>query len=102
MEWPEDAWQAFVDMRKAIKAPLTMYAENLARQKLKKAEEQGHDIRLVLEKSIFCNWKGLFPDEGTKKAPVPMWKERGFDNVESFKAAQEKAAQEKADKLLGG
>ena len=101
-EWPEDAWQGFIEMRKAIKAPMTPYAEKLARSKLEKAGEQGHDIRLVLEKSIFCNWKGLFPDEATKLAPTPTWKERGFSNVESFQAAQEQQAQAKADRLLGG
>ena len=102
-DWlPTEAWEAFREMRKSIKKPLTTYAEHLAIKHLDKHRQAGHDILLILDKSIFNNWQGFWPDEETKVKAVPTWKERGFDNVESFQAAQEQQAQARADKLLGG
>lgn len=102
-DWlPIEAWQAFIEMRAKIKKPLTSYAEHLAIKHLDTHRQKGHDVLLLLDKSIFHNWQDFWPGDDTKVAPIPTWKERGFSNVESFQAAQEQQAQAKADKRLGG
>lgn len=61
-EWiPEDAWKAFVAMRKKIKAPLTDDAVLLAVRELEKLMNDGHRPRAVLEQSTMNSWRGLFP-----------------------------------------
>ncbi|WP_250518621.1 DUF1376 domain-containing protein [Caballeronia sp. ATUFL_M1_KS5A] len=61
-EWlPTDAWDAFVDMRKKIKAPLTEHASKLAIDELQKLMNDGHRPRAVLEQSTMNSWRGLFP-----------------------------------------
>jgi len=57
---PRPEWEAYVEMRKAIKAPMTDGAKKLAIGKLKKMQEQGENPASVLEQSIFNSWKGLF------------------------------------------
>ena len=60
-EWiPKDAWDAFVAMRKKIKAPLTPDAERLAVGTLEKLMHAGHRPRAVLEQSTLNSWRGLF------------------------------------------
>lgn len=69
----KDAFREFIKMRKAIKAPLTERALQLA---IKKAYELGggdtQKVKAVIEQSIFNSWKGLFP---LKEATVTS-----FDN----------------------
>lgn len=61
-DWiPEDAWTAFVAMRKKIKAPLTDDAMRLAVNELQKLMGDGHRPRAVLEQSTMNSWRGLFP-----------------------------------------
>lgn len=61
-DWiPEDAWTAFVAMRKKIKAPLTDDAVSLAMCELEKLMQAGHKPRAVLEQSTLNSWRGLFP-----------------------------------------
>lgn len=61
-DWlPNDAWLAFVDMRKKIKAPLTDHAAKLAIAELEKLMNDGHRPRAVLEQSTMNSWRGLFP-----------------------------------------
>lgn len=61
-DWlPTDAWEGYLSMRKTIKRPASVYAQKLAIGKLLDLMEQGHDIRAVLEQSIFNCWQGLFP-----------------------------------------
>jgi uncharacterized protein YdaU (DUF1376 family) len=60
-DWlPEDAWEAFVDMRKKLKAPLTERAAKLALGELEKLSAKGHAPREVLEQSVLHSWRGLF------------------------------------------
>ena len=61
-EWlPKDTWEAFIEMRKSMKAAPTEKAILLLIQKLGKLKTEGNDPKLVLEESIANNWKGLFP-----------------------------------------
>ena len=60
-EWmPIEAWNGYVEMRKAIKKPMTDNAKKLAISKLQGFHEKGFDIKGILEKSTFHNWQGLY------------------------------------------
>lgn len=60
-DWiPIDQWNAYVEMRKFIKAPLSGRAVTLAINELAKLREKGNDPALVLDRSVMNNWKGLF------------------------------------------
>lgn len=55
------AWKAFVEMRKAIKKPMTEYAMELRAKDLQKLKDQGHDPIAVLNQSTSSNYQDLYP-----------------------------------------
>lgn len=60
-DWiPEDAWNGFIAMRKAIKKPITAEGLPLAVKKLESLRATGNDPRAVLEQSTMNNYQGLF------------------------------------------
>jgi hypothetical protein len=68
-DWiPVDAWNAFQEMRKAERHPLTPAATKLAISKLDKLRSEGQDIRAVLEDSALKGYRGLFPVNGTSNS----------------------------------
>lgn len=71
LDWIDpESWQAFCDMRKRIKAPLTPYAEKLIVRELVKLKSAGHDPQACLDQSIMNSWRDVFPvrDKGIKSA----------------------------------
>ena len=67
-----ESWEAFHDMRKRIKAPLTAYAEKLIVVELVKLKSQGHDPQACLDQSIRNSWRDVFPprDKGLSASGV--------------------------------
>ena len=65
----KDIFKEFIKMRKAIKAPLTERALNIA---IKKAHELGQGnpetIKAIVEQSILNNWKSFYPLKDSGKA----------------------------------
>ena len=61
---PVDAWNAYVEMRKSIKRPLTKWAAELAVRKLEELRKQGHPPEAVLNHSTFNSWQGLYEPKG--------------------------------------
>jgi hypothetical protein len=59
-----ETWNAFIEMRKKMKAPPTEKAISLLINQLAKLKESGDDPNLVLEQSIMNNWRGVFPLKG--------------------------------------
>jgi hypothetical protein len=60
-DWlPIPEWDAFVQMRKQIKKPLTDHAIKDAIGRLAKFRAAGQDVKAILNNSIFNNWQGLF------------------------------------------
>jgi hypothetical protein len=60
-EWmPMPQWEAYVEMRKKSKKPLTVMATNMAISKLEELKGQGHHPARVLAQSVFHSWQGLF------------------------------------------
>jgi hypothetical protein len=61
-EWiNKETWDAFEEMRKQIKSPLTEKAKKMAITKLSELKKSGDDPNKVLEQTIIGNYKGLFP-----------------------------------------
>lgn len=53
-----ETWEAYIEMRKSIKHPMTEYAKQLIITKLSSI---GQDKNKVLNQSIENGWKGVFP-----------------------------------------
>ena len=71
LEWIDpESCQAFHDMRRRIKAPLSPYAEKLIVRELVKLKTAGHDPQACLDQSIMLGWRDVFPvrDKGIKSA----------------------------------
>jgi hypothetical protein len=61
-DWlPLESWNEFLNMRKAIRKPLTSAGVRAAIRKLGNLRAAGNDPRAVLEKSILGSYQGLFP-----------------------------------------
>lgn len=56
-----EALNAFKEMRKSLRKPLTEKAESLLYQKLESLKNQGEDICAVLNQSTMNCWQGVFP-----------------------------------------
>jgi phage replication O-like protein O len=60
-DWVDNIiWDAFVEMRKKIKSPLTEHAKYLIINKLVILKEKGYDPNKVLDQSTMNGWKGVF------------------------------------------
>lgn len=70
-EWvPMDLFEAFKKMRREKKKPLGDLAARLAISKLDKMRTEGHDIRAVMEQTIYHCWSGFFPVKEETRAPT--------------------------------
>lgn len=56
-----EAWAAFVDMRKAIKKPLTHRAAVLILKDLTEIRAKGHCPNAALDQSTVCCWRAVWP-----------------------------------------
>lgn len=54
----KETWEAYLEMRKTIKKPATLHAQNLI---IKKLLKMGDDPNLILEQSIENSYQGVFP-----------------------------------------
>ena len=74
LDWIDpESWDAFKAMRKAIKAPLTPYAEKLIVRELVKLKIAGQDPQACLDQSIANSWRDVFPvrDKGIQHQATP-------------------------------
>lgn len=66
-EWvPSEAWSAWLEVRRKVKAPNTPRALKMAVNDLAKLRESGEDAEAVLRQSVVRGYRGLFP---TKQGP---------------------------------
>lgn len=71
-EWlSRENWQAFIEMRKAIKKPATAKAQGIVLNKLIDGWKDGYDANAALEASIVNGWRDVFfSDRTPKRKPV--------------------------------
>ena len=60
----KETWNAFLEMRKKIRAVPTEHARDLLIKKLEELRDAGDDPNEVLKRSIMNSWKGIFPLKG--------------------------------------
>lgn len=67
---PADAWEAFVEMRKAKgkRAPFTDKACERMIKRLGELDAQGHDIEEALWQSVRNGWSDVYPPKGQQQA----------------------------------
>lgn len=58
---PVDAWRSYVEMREAIKSPMTVAAQTLLLTKVARLHDAGEDARELLELATVANWKSVYP-----------------------------------------
>lgn len=63
----KEAWSGFVDMRKAIKKPLTARAEKLILYELQRIRDAGHCPNAALDQSTNHCWADVYPP---KEKPI--------------------------------
>lgn len=104
LEWIEpEAWEAFKEMRKKIKSPMTPFAEKLLVRELVKLKSSGEDPQACLEQSILNGWRDVYPlrDKGLSSAASSADETRAY--LESQRLTQEqRAASMQARKMAMG
>lgn len=61
-EWlPADAWAAFLEMRRKVRAPMTAVSIDRTIVQLEQLKQEGHDPAEVLLQSVQNAWRGVFP-----------------------------------------
>lgn len=64
-EWvPREPWEAWLEIRKKVRAKNTDYALSLALKDLEKLRNRGEDPTEVLNRAILGSWKALYPKSG--------------------------------------
>lgn len=72
---PPDIWEAFEEMRKKIRAPLTDRARSGIVSELERLGKDGHDPETVMLQTITRSYRGVFPiSKDSKKDESPMSK----------------------------
>jgi len=61
-----DAWLAFIECRKRLKAPNTERAIKLILSKLAKFHAEGLNVNEIIDQSVENGWKGVFAPKGSK------------------------------------
>jgi hypothetical protein len=61
-EWvPAEAWSAFLEMRRKLRAPMTAVSIDRTVAQLEQLKKEGHDPAEVLMQSVQNAWRGVFP-----------------------------------------
>jgi hypothetical protein len=80
-EWiPLESWDAFVELRKQKRKPITFYAYRLLMDRLCKFHDEGQDIKAILDASVENGWTGLFPPRERSAARPKPSRHAGFED----------------------
>ena len=88
------AWKAFVEMRKAIKKPMTEYAMKLRASDLMRLFKEGQDPVAVLNQSVGNNYQDLYPVKKKNEEIQPASKSSHDDYVPNPKIKERLAKYE--------
>jgi hypothetical protein len=69
--WPKEAWQAYLDMRKAKRKSPTDYAIRKVIAAISGWKAEGQDPAQILDQSTVQGWTGVFAVKGFTKPPPP-------------------------------
>ena len=99
-EWiDEGAWNGFMEMRRAIKKPMTERAISMLIHRLEKLKENGHDVNACLDQSTLCCWQDVYP---LKDKEIPNMKRTFMTSATPALTAEERAAGDVVRKRVMG
>lgn len=92
-DWvPVSAWQGWLDVRKAKRAPATPEAVRLSLIELEKLRNSGNDPEAVLNQSTQKGWTGLFPLKTNAYRPAKKQRSKfvtdAMDEMDDAKSAE--------------
>lgn len=67
---PAEAWAAFIEMRRKVRAPMTAVSIDRTIAQLEQLKQEGHDPAEVLLQSVQNAWRGVFPLRKSKVRPT--------------------------------
>jgi len=76
---PVEPWNAFLEVRKKLRAANTPRALNMLVQRITDFMAKGHDPTAILENSIVNSWKGVFEPKGNQNG-IRTEKRTAHDN----------------------
>lgn len=66
-DWlPLESWNAYVEMRKKLKKPMTEYAAKLRIKDLERFKDEGHNLEAILNQSVANSWTDIYPPKAGK------------------------------------
>ena len=70
-----ETWKGFLDMRKKIKKPFTLHAQDLMLRRLVLMNSSGQDVNNCINKSIINSWSDVYPDKTVipKNSRIKDW-----------------------------
>ena len=69
---PVESWEAFLEMRKKLRKPLTARAQKMLISKLGQFRAKGFDPAEVLDQSTMNSYQGIFEPKGTSNTRAKM------------------------------
>jgi len=94
LEWIDpDAWNGFMEMRRAIKKPMTERAISMLINRLEKLKANGHDVNACLDQSTFNNWQDVYP---LKDKEIPNMKRQYMTSMHPSMTPEQKEAADEA------
>ncbi len=81
-------WEAFVEHRKRLKAPMSDDAQVRAIAQLSRFRDNGHDPSAVIDQSIVSSWKGLFELKRRESPKLNKQAELEARNAEAGRQAE--------------
>lgn len=58
-----EAWEAWMEVRKQLKAPNTDYALKLLVYEVQRIKDAGHDPNAAIKQSVLKGWKDVYPSK---------------------------------------
>lgn len=86
-----EAWAGFVEMRKKIKAPLTVRAATLILFELQRIKDAGHSPNAALDQSTLKCWRDVWPK-----------REKDIPRTQEMVEEARKVARETEERVLRG
>jgi uncharacterized protein YdaU (DUF1376 family) len=107
-DWmPLAEWEAFKEMRRKNKKPMTAHAEKLVIGKIDKYRNAGHDPTILLNQSILNGWQDIYEPKENKNAAYitnttkPTWTSTGKQLSDRYAAEAERLEREEEAIAIG-
>ncbi len=90
----EETWSEFLQYRKSIKSPMSIFAQKKAINKLTQMKREGENIDEVIDNTIINGWKGFFSIKKKKEFKNGNGIRKGNENVNGLSGESRDLQQE--------